>query len=741
MTDSASQPAVSVLYTKAELNRSTKLAEYIREAREELIPSEVPWAASYWPGFGTFTNLQSTGPGRHRRGQPPAQLLDKEFIEFSRAYLVQCRSANPSETNSQCAVRLTALRLIEAALQNVHGSANPLRIDRKVLDRAATLARSRFAVGTTQNIGPALQKVGRVLHSEGILPLDVKSWEHPFPTAKGRLAVGGDGDAIRAARLPNPAAIDALAEIFNTKLDPSDERHARDIFTTGVTALLFAAPTRGNQIVRLPVQSLHREYDSNGKERTALRVDASKGFEPHAKWIIKDMVPAVETAIGRVTAITEEARRLARHFEMPMTRGKFFRHSNCPDVAEDEPLTARQACEALGLTTTDAADALAKAGLARRTFGTYTLSKLWHNWVLPELRKRCPHFPYVSARDKARGRKGGLKYSEALFCMRANQLHAANATSCVLPWMPTLSSYMQDVGFRPADARRRTIFDRYNYIDARGEVLGFTSHQARHLLNTEAQRSSLPDDLIARWSGRKNISQNMVYDQRPTQERVEHARSIVTATAAETDNKSVAVAARRHGPWLIAVPHQLRSCGDLEDIEPQLTGLQTQFGECYHDYASSPCEGFVGCLECNEHDCIKSSSQDAMDRLVRIERLRQHAVAEVEKSQGAVAAGDWGAQDWLGVQKTWVRKLDELIAILRDPAVPEGARVRLSGANRPTHLHRTLRGIATQALQNGDAPDDVIEQMLRAIEQKTPLATGYIVQPDVDRDPGIGKKE
>ena len=331
------------------------------------------------------------------------------------------------------------------------------------------------------------------------------------------------------------------------------------------------------------------------------------------------------------------------------------------------------------------------------------------------------------------GEKGGLKFSEALFCMRANELDSRKGTSPVLLWMPGRSTYIQDVGFISTETQNRglTLFERHNYTDDQGKVLGFTSHQARHLLNTEAQRSSLPDDLIARWSGRKRINQNAVYDQRSTQERVEHSRSVVVATAAETDKRSIELEskARRDGPWLIISPRQPRSCSDLDDIEPHLTGLQTQYGECYHDYAVTPCDGFVECLECKDHDCIKGSDQDAQTRLARLELLKRRADAEVEKSRTAVAAGDWGAQDWLKVQRARVSKLEELIAILLDPSVPDGARVRLADTDLPTHLHRMLRGMARQALANRLVPEQVIQQMLVAIDPEATLASTVKVHP------------
>jgi hypothetical protein len=69
----------------------------------------------------------------------------------------------------------------------------------------------------------------------------------------------------------------------------------------------------------------------------------------------------------------------------------------------------------------------------------------------------------------------------------------------------------------------------------------------------ERPRVSLPDDLIARWSSRKNVDQNEAYDQRPVQEVVDQARQIVEKTAAAVDGRETGEMAslRREVPWVI----------------------------------------------------------------------------------------------------------------------------------------------------------------------------------------------
>ncbi|NMU24744.1 integrase, partial [Vibrio parahaemolyticus] len=77
------------------------------------------------------------------------------------------------------------------------------------------------------------------------------------------------------------------------------------------------------------------------------RFFAGKGYEGDIKWIPTVMVGVAKTAVARAKMLSENARQLAKGIEKHPD--KFYRHANCPDVADDELLTMEQACMALGL--------------------------------------------------------------------------------------------------------------------------------------------------------------------------------------------------------------------------------------------------------------------------------------------------------------------------------------------------------------------------------------------------------
>jgi hypothetical protein len=93
---------------------------------------------------------------------------------------------------------------------------------------------------------------------------------------------------------------------------------------------------------------------------------------------------------------------------------------------------------------------------------------------------------------------------------------------------------------------------------------------------------------------------------------------------------------------------------------------------------------------------------------------------EIEKANAQIKEGDWGAEEWLDHQTKWHAKLQQLVEILQSSKTEDGARIKISGANSQTYLHRVLRNVAMTALENNTLPKDVIQEMLEAIKQEEP---------------------
>jgi len=694
--------------------RASNLSAYIQAARTESKALVEDWDAPYWPGVGYFVK-QAHAP----RGSLPALIpveawLDDNFLDFAKAYVVERFLLNPTLSSGAHIRRLQTLRCLEDSLIVLRGDGSPLGINGAVLDRAAAFARECFAASAPYGVGRELKALAEVMSRVGVVPAVCGAWTNPNRQPKNTgISVDAESEQLRQQKLPNHDALYALADIFSRDLDPSDERAQRDIVTTSAIALLMCAPARGQEIFRLPVNLVFEATDKFGKEQLGLRLHASKGFGAYVKWVWSGMVPVAEKAIARVKAITEEGRKLARHLEDLGLRRRFYRHANCPQVPDDQPLTKAQVCAALGYNGAAQAEILCKNGLSA-VGGTYTLQQLWDTFVLPRHAATYPHFPYVSAADKALGKKGGLKFSDALFCMLRYQMHAQTGTSPVQLVMPDLADLNFDLGPN-ANRKYASIFHRYGFNDAQGAPLKLTSHQVRHLINTEAQRVGLTDEQIAHWSGRRRVDQNAVYDHRTLQERVEQTRDVVesvqSAVCLPAASEGVSYA---HGQWTIRVARKPRLLADLDDVQPHLSGLKTLYGECHHDWSFAPCEGFVKCLDCSEHACIKGDD-DAAVKLERLRSLHASVLAEVEKASAA-AESDVDSRDWLLVQQRYAAKVGELLFLLESTSVPDGSVIRTAQGESPTHLRRALSGLATKALVHGTGSKPAMTQLLQSLE-------------------------
>lgn len=698
--------AIRQFASRDEIARANALAAYIHEAKSQPWTLAGSWEEPYWERSGYFVKQEFAPRGSLQTVIPRDQWLDPAFIDLAKAFVKLQHVANPKLGRSGHIKRLQTLRHLEVALLDLKGTANPLEIDLGVLDAAAALAKKNLGSSSSHKVGTELAIFARVMARIGVCPATAEHWSNPNKQAKNvSFDLDRSAELARQKRLPDHEAIYALADIFNRDLDTSDPRVQMDIVTTSACALLMSAPSRGQEILRLPVNLVIEETDKFGQEQMGLRLHASKGFGAYVKWVWSGMAPVAAKAIERLVAMGSEARKLARHLENPATCGRFYRHSECPSVPDDRLLTRDEVCQALGIGQNNPTSALVGRSLSAAN-GTYTLQSLWEGYVLPEHRKRCPYFPYVSAADRALGQKGGLKFSEALFCVLRHQLSQNALTSPVLLSIPNLARLGFDLS--PSDDRV-TIFGRYGFTDADGDALKITSHQFRHLLNTEAQRSGLSDEQIAHWSGRLRVSQNSAYDGQENEERVEKSRAVVEAVQA-----SIGLKPGSGDHWVVVVPH-LRSATDITDIQPKLSGLKTLYGECHHDWAFAPCEGFVACLDCNEHACIKGSDEDAQTKLGRLRKLHASVQLEVVKAE-AEASANIDGQEWLDVQTRYAAKVAQLISILESEDVPDGSVVRSANGQHPTHLHRALRGLAVQALQAGTGSRAVMQDMLISLE-------------------------
>ena len=444
---------------KSALSASENLGEFIRLCRDDLtvFGADLNWKATGWPGTVNFTKL-----GAHSRGYTESDRMDETFIDFAKAYFRYQQGHCPTETKNES----KALRTIESALLQAHGNADIVGLNIAILDEAAILARGHYSPMVAYHCGRELQRLARFVSEKHLISSDLSTWKNPIKKPGDiTIQTGAKAMSMQAKKLPSQEALDALAEIFAS--NPSDPK---DIFTSSTFAMTMCAPVRISEILELPVDCEVEVPDSKGVVQYGWRFYSAKGYEGDIKWIPEIMIPIAKEAVHRIRALTDEPRRLAAWVEKQPTR--FYRHENCPNVSDDQLLTAEQAAQALGLMS------LSNTGLSA-TNAVHTLNSLW-TYVMAH---KPDGFPWLNKEKR-------IKYSNALFCMSKNLIGQQRGTSPVILWAPTNNIFNNDLSSREygAIATRKSIFDRHGYKSKDGHHLKLTSHQARHLITTLANR-------------------------------------------------------------------------------------------------------------------------------------------------------------------------------------------------------------------------------------------------------------
>ena len=583
-------------------------------------------------------------------------VLRQPFLEFAKAYFRYQQGHKPTRAKNE----MRALKVLERALIERTGKACLSGVDHSTFDLAVDLARRAYSPGMGYHAGRELERLAAFIVERRLISRQLQ-WVSPIRRPEDTVRTGKIARAERERKLPSDEALDAIAEIFSQ----APKCH-RDIFATSTAALLTSAPSRITEVLALGVDCEIEERKIDGTLAYGWRFLPGKGAPPMIKWIPDAMVSVAKEAMRRVRSITEDGRWLARWLED--RPNEFPRHKFCPDLAEDAPLTCVEAARAIGLYSEDdsyCASELGRLGLSGANGGN-TLRSL-NAWARLKLPKDFPWF------DRSRG----IRYSDALYCMMTRQLDTVRRTTPVTLWKPTaniFNNYLcsRDVG---QGQLAPSIFDRHGYNSGRPSRLKITSHQLRHLLNTMAQRGGLSQAEIARWSGRVDVKQNRDYDHMSEFELVDMLRSHDPSLRLDkplqelVDEIATKLPISREKFELLVIP----------------TAHVTEYGYCVHDYVMSPCQRHRDCLNCSEQVCIKGDHRISRlkQRLESIRQLKARAEAEI-------AEGTAGADRWYEIQKLTESRLGELIAIMEDPAVPDGTIIRLRNEAEFSPLRRAL---------------------------------------------------
>jgi hypothetical protein len=633
---------------KAESSAQENMAEFIRLAKGILAgyPKVRTWEENNWDlegvvsvstkGDARIGAAFTTHDGVNRKG---AEWLSQPFLDFAKAYFLY---SNALRTASTFKIRLSALRVLEKALLKATGVSDLHQTTPAVLNLACNIAQERFGRGPRYGVGREVQKIGEFLVDKRLVSTPFQ-WRHPFeiPTFANR--VSPEADRARKEKLPSEAALDALPRCFVWAETP------QDLLVSSIAALLCCAPDRIGEVLAMPVDC-EVEQEHKGKQIYGLRWWPEKGGEPMVKWITPTMVDVAKLAIARIRAITQPARDIAAwHEDHPgrMLLPEGLEHFRDQKLLTVQDLMVLLDCERTFPRTWLVAHKVPIVTIPGRR-GIHARFEDVERAFLEMLPLGFPVFDQNT----------GTRFSKALFVLRRDELHAVKRASGLMVERLPASTINWHLGSSPKG--EGTLFSRMGFAEPDGSPIKVTTHQFRHWLNTLAHQKGLSQLDIAKWSGRKDIRQNQAYDHMTSTELVEMARGLTRDDP------------RLFGPLAelaVRVPVTQEDFMALEFPAAHTTDI----GFCVHDFTLLPCQKARDCINCTEHVCVKGDS----GKTKRIREQLTAAEAALHRIREAVREGEFGADRWEAHQVATVERLEGLLGALDDPAVPQGALIRL----------------------------------------------------------------
>lgn len=582
--------------------------------------------------------------------------MAEPFKSFAKAAVRYLQGLRPSKSLK---TRLIALRALHQALAEDGSVVEPTRLMPVHFNRAAEIIKERVSATSAYQYCGQLEVINELMIQTGVLDVPM-IWRSAVKRYEGLEKVGPEFDARRLDRLPSPAALSALASIFNTATDPSD------VIVSSVWAILCSAPERVNEVLRLSVNSevVHR-YPASDEEVYGLRWFPAKGGKPQVKWTVKSMASVVKQAIGKVSKITSPAREIASWYEKHPS--KIFLPDDLEHIRDREWISMEELVEVLFAEPVDRAvlnqwcvdndvTAYGRGSNRRVRFGDVERAVVS---MLPK------GFPIADLDHR-------LRYGEMLFLVRRNELHASKTTyRCMFMRLST-----NDINNRLSGRSHhaQSIFEKHGFRERDGSPISTSTHRPRHYLNTLAQKGGLSQLDTALWSGRAKVSQNNVYDHVSNRDVLAMVRAAVGEPA-----QTKGPLARLHGVKLLKRDEFARL--------KVPTAHTTDLGYCIHDYSMMPCQAHLDCLNCDEHVCVKGDPEKE-ERLKLLIGETKQLLAKAEHDLNLQLAG---VHRWVEHQKRTLARAEELQRIMDDPTVPAGAVIGVGVTAMPSRLEQAVQ--------------------------------------------------
>jgi len=627
---------------------------------------------------------------------PADQLQPNLFRQFSKAMLAHLHLNRPT---TGVKTRKAALDALLAALERSE-TTDPTDVSVAILEQACEIIQNEWKLESAPRIATQLAIIWDAMLLSELVALPTY-WTSPIRQTGSRdtIRLGSEFDELRTKKLPDPRAIEACAELFRR-----DDTDLRTTFTTSGIALMLCSPDRSVELLFAQADLLTPWTDPDSQEQgVSKRWQPAKGARPLLKNVVPSMRDIALRAHDRIMRITEPARELARWYEANPNRIylpshlEYLRQKTVLNVQEVRAILYGGEVRKLDKHIHQESGRISrflKSHRILRTMGNGRGSTVNFADLERAILNLLPKdFPIMDV-------KTGLKYSEAL-CVLRYQEFGEHGSGCIQPMFQRVTHGMLASGLKPPPRKRRhviTIFERYGYHDGQGGFLSLTSHQLRHYLNTLVRRDgTLTEQEIAYWSGRKDVSQNSVYDHVSVDDKL-HKLEVRLGFHSDT---------RPFGNINDRIFIRRDQFGEIEKITAHLSFL----GYCLHDYMQTPCQLHEDCIQCTELVCIKGDTRSKS----ALETIYSESLALTQAARRDCDAEMLGAAEWFQAHSRRERYLKNLKDIFDDPEIPDGTPIRLN-ISSPNKIR--------EAMMRRAIPIKPIAKSIQSMEDATRLLAG-----------------
>lgn len=598
-------------------------------------------ASSARAGVNRLYFTEVLAGGRGEQGRIP---LSEPFASFLKA-VVRLREDNGAKHLDDHAGLIAAGRFLHGQMAEI--DYDPCRFLPDLFHQAAIAAKKLQSPATAYGTGKKLAEIAGWVDQFGIGRTRVE-FRNPIRRPSGTEGrLDAEARQRREEKLPSEASLDALATLANRVTEDVDVLRMR------VIELLVCGGWRINELLSLPAdcEVQERAYrdgqpvlNDRGEPvvRYGIRYWGEKGAPPAPKWIATPLVDVAKRAVADIRRITQPARDAASYIA---------RHPwgvMAPGLDGGDPtelIDSRTLRRMLGLRKVD-------AGVT------------WcHSWNVPMTTqgktiyaRRCDVTKAIRDDIPVIGPDSPLKLEEHLFLIPTNFTHPSRG---VIPGSVRFLTDGMISGFIAGKPGAPSIFERFDMVEADGVAIRMTSHMFRHWLNTLAQAGGMSQMEIARWSGRKDISQNAAYDHVSGAELAAKVRTLVER------GEIRGPLARAHD----RLPPQDRAAFREVQIA---TAHVTEIGMCLHDWSLLPCAKHGDCAGCGEHVVVKGdgTQREAAERMLEeTKTLLDEATKEAEE-------GTYGAPRWVAAHQRTMAGLEAIVAVHCDGGIPDGTLVQ-----------------------------------------------------------------